>query len=78
LERAKEVLRALIHELSEAGLHNAAKYLPGAARYAFLYREVPDSTFYESAADQPYAIMATSPVQRQIDKINRRTDVGVQ
>lgn len=76
LEQTKKKLQDLINDLSEAGLHEGARYLAAAAPYAFLYREVPDGIFSDSREDQPFAIMATSPVERQMREINRRTDVG--
>ena len=76
LEQAKKEFQDLICDLSEAGLHEGARYLAAAAPYAFLYREAPDGTYSDSRDDQPFAIMATSPVERQMREINRRTDVG--
>lgn len=76
LEQTRKSLQNLIHDLSEAGLHEGARYLAAAAPYTFLYRRAPDDIYSDSREDQPFAIMATSPVERQMREINRRTDVG--
>lgn len=76
LEQSKKEFKDLIRDLSAAGLQEGTRYLAGAAAYAFLYREAPDGIFSESRSGEPFAIMATSPVERQMREINRRTDVG--
>ena len=77
LQETKYKLQGLIQELSQQGLNEAVAYLSGAARYAFTYREQPAGIFSDDRAHQPRAIRSTSPVERQMREINRRTDVGV-
>ena len=77
LQETKDKLRGLIDELSQQGLNDAVAYLAGAAPYAFTYREQPAGIFSDGPDQQPRAIRSTSPVERQMREINRRTDVGV-
>jgi len=66
----------LINQLRERGLSHGALYLEGAAPYLFTYREQPDGMFFDEERREPLAISTTSPVERQIREINRRTDLG--
>lgn len=77
LEKTKAELEGLIRELSQQGLNDVVAYLSRAAPYAFTYREHPTGIFSDDPARQPRAIRSTSPVERQMREINRRTDVGV-
>jgi len=70
-------LKELIRQLSEKGLHQGAAYLAAATPYAFTYREHPDGMFFDDRRLEPLAISSTSPAERQMREINRRTDVGV-
>ncbi|MFO7742113.1 MAG: hypothetical protein R6X31_07350, partial [Anaerolineae bacterium] len=45
--------------------------------YTFTYRERPVGIFSDDEGRHPQAIKSTSPAERQMREINRRTDVGV-
>jgi len=66
----------LITQLRQESLPHAAKYLDAAAPYVFTYREHPDGMFFNWRRPEPCAISSTSPLERQMREINRRTDVG--
>ena len=70
-------MESLITQLHQEGLTNAAGYLEAAAPYVFTYREQPDGMFFDDRRREPRAISSTSPLERQMREINRRTDVGV-
>jgi len=76
VKQSQRALQTLIHQLAEAGLHRAAEYLASAAPYAFTYREHPDGLFFDDRRFESLAISSTSPAERQMREINRRTDVG--
>jgi hypothetical protein len=77
LHETKVELNGMIRELSRQGRDEAVAYLAGAAPHAFTYRERPDGIFSDEAGRHSQAIKSTSPVERQMREINRRTDVGV-
>ena len=77
LQETKDELNRMTRELSQQGRDEAVAYLVGAAPHAFTYRERPDGIFSDEDGRQPQAIKSTSPVERQMREINRRTDVGV-
>lgn len=77
LQKSKEKLNELIQDLSEQGFHEGVTYLARAAPYVFTYREKPDGVFQDAETGESRAIRSTSPVERQMREINRRTDVGV-
>ena len=77
VQRSRTELKDLIAQLYQAGLSNAAGYLDAAALYVFTYREHPDGMFFDDRRLEPCAISSTSPIERQMREINRRTDVGV-
>lgn len=76
-QRSRTELESLIAHLSQKGLSNAAGYLETAAPYVFTYREHPDGMFFHERRLESWAISSTSPLERQMREINRRTDVGV-
>jgi len=76
VRRSGHELENLITQLRQEGLPHAAKYLDAAAPYAFTYREHPDGMFFDWRRLEPCAISSTSPLERQMREINRRTDVG--
>jgi len=75
--RSRSELDTLIDQLRREKLSNAAGYLKSAAPYAFTYRQHPDGMFFDEETLEVRAISSTSPLERQIREINRRTDVGV-
>ena len=77
VQRSRTELEGLITQLHRKGLSSAAGYLEAAAPYVFTYREHPDGMFFHERRLEPCAISATSPLERQIREINRRTDVGI-
>jgi len=77
VQRSRTELENLIAQLCQEGLSNAAGYLDAAAPYVFTYREHPDGMFFDDRRLEPCAISSTSPLERQMREINRRTDVGV-
>lgn len=76
VERSRAELQALIGQLRQEGFSHAAGYLDTAAPYVFTYREHPDGMFFDDRRLEPCAISSTSPLERQIREVNRRTDVG--
>ena len=74
--RARAEVKALILQLGELGLDHGAVYLAGAEPYLFTYRQQPDGMFFDERRQEPLAISSTSPVERHMREINRRTDVG--
>lgn len=76
VQRSRSELEDLITQLRQEGLSHAAKYLDAAAPYVFTYREHPDGMFFDWRRLEPCAISSTSPLERQMREINRRTDVG--
>jgi hypothetical protein len=77
LQETKAELNELIRELSQQGRDEAVAYLAGAAPHAFPYREQPVGILADDCAQQPHGIKSTSPVERPMREINRRTDLGV-
>jgi len=77
VQRSRTELEGLIAQLRQEGLSNAAGYLHAAVPYVFTYREHPDGMFFDDRRLEPCAISSTSPLERQIREINRRTDVGI-
>jgi hypothetical protein len=77
VQRSRTELEGLIAQLRQEGLSNAAGYLQAAAPYVFTYRQHPDGMFFDERRLEPRAISSTSPLERQMREINRRTDVGV-
>ena len=75
--RSRGEMKSLITQLHQEGLTNAAGYLEAAAPYVFTYREHPDGMFFDERRWESCAISSTSPLERQMREINRRTDVGV-
>ena len=76
LPQRRAALHVLIQQLRDHGLTNVAHYLEDAAPRVFAYREEPDGMFFDQQRQEPLAISSTSPVERQMREINRRTDVG--
>ncbi|NIN66524.1 MAG: hypothetical protein GTO63_17915 [Anaerolineae bacterium] len=76
LQRSREELADLVTQLHREGLSDAAGYLDAATPYVFTYREHPDGMFFDDRRLEPCAISSTSPLERQMREINRRTDVG--
>jgi hypothetical protein len=77
VSRSRTEMESLITQLHQEELTNAAGYLEAAAPYVFTYREHPDGMFFDDRRREPCAISSTSPLERQMREINRRTDVGV-
>jgi hypothetical protein len=75
--RSRAEMESLIAQLHQEGLANAARYLEAAAPHVFTYREQPDGMFFDDRRWESCAISSTSPLERQMREINRRTDVGV-
>jgi hypothetical protein len=73
---AGSLVKALTQQMRRLGLDHSATYLAAAEPYVFTYREQPDGMFFDERRQEPMAISATSPVERQMREINRRTDVG--
>jgi hypothetical protein len=76
LSQRRAALHALIQQVRDHGFTNAVHYLEGAESHLFAYREQPDGMFFDQQRQEPLAISSTSPVERQMREINRRTDVG--
>lgn len=76
VQETKAQLKDLIRRLSKEGLSHAATYLAAAVPHVFTYRERPDGILDEDSTTGSCAIRSTSPVERQMREINRRTDVG--
>lgn len=76
VSEARAHVKAMIQQLRHLGFDHGAVYLAGAEPYALTYREQPDGMFFDERRQEPLAISATSPVERQMREINRRTDVG--
>ena len=77
VQHSRGELKDLIAELRQENLLKAAGYLAAAEPYAFTYRKRPDGMFFDEQSLEPRAISSTSPLERQMREINRRTDVGV-
>jgi len=75
-QRSRTELESLMVQLRQEGLSQAAEYLYAAAPYVFTYREHPDGMFFDERRLEPCAINSTSPLERQIREINRRTAAG--
>ena len=76
VESSRRELKGLIVQLAQHNLKYAANYLKAAEPYAFAYRQHPDGMFFEESNGEARAICSTSPVEREIREINRRTDIG--
>jgi len=76
LSQRRAALHALIQQVRDRGFTHAVHYLEGAESHLFAYREQPDGMFFDQQRQEPLAISSTSPVERQMREINRRTDVG--
>lgn len=76
VQEAAALVEAITEQLRRLELDHSAVYLADAEPYLFTYREQPDGMFFDERRQEPLAISATSPVERQMREINRRTDVG--
>jgi hypothetical protein len=76
LSQRRAALHTLIQQVRDHGFTNAAHYLEDAESHLFAYREQPDGMFFDQQRQEPLAISSTSPVERQMREINRRTDLG--
>ena len=76
VSRTRSGVNTMIQQLGEQGYSHGARYLERAEPFLLTYLESPDGMFFDEARLQPCAIRATSPVERQMREINRRTDVG--
>ena len=77
LHQARAAYQALQDELYLEGLTHGASYLREAQPHAFTFREHPDGVFADrSWSETCQAILATSPLEREMREINRRTDNG--
>jgi len=77
VSQSQRAYDGLIRHLISEDLYHTAEYLALAAPNVFTYREHPDGLFFDDRRNEPLAISSTSPVERQMREINRRTDVGV-
>ena len=76
-KEAIRCLRKMIAQLRRRGGEHGAAYLESALEEVFTYRLHPEGFFHErenQALGQ--AMIATSPLERQMRELNRRTDVG--
>lgn len=76
LPRTRAGIKTVIQKLGEEGYSHGARYLERAEPNLLTYLQSPDGMFFDEPRLQPCAIRATSPVERQMREINRRTDVG--
>jgi hypothetical protein len=76
VSRTRARLHGLILRLQEDGYRHGARYLARAEPRVLTYRQQPDGMFFDEWRLRPCAICATSPVERQMRELNRRTDVG--
>lgn len=77
LPLAQTAYQALADELHLDGLEHAAAYLRAAQAEVFTYRQRPDGLFDDRAwSPDCQALLTTSPVEREMREINRRTDNG--
>jgi hypothetical protein len=77
LEQAQAAYQALSDELRLEGLDRGASYLCQAQADVFTFREHPHGLFADrSWFHASQALLATSPLEREMREINRRTDNG--
>lgn len=77
-QEAVRCLRKIIAQLRRRGGEHGAAYLESALEEVFTYHLHPEGIFNDrenQALGQ--AMIATSPIERQMRELNRRTDVGV-
>lgn len=75
--QAQAAYQALQDELLLEGLTRGAHYLRQALPHVFTFREHPDGLFTErSWSETCQALLATSPLEREMHEIDRRTDNG--
>ncbi|MFO7943593.1 MAG: transposase [Anaerolineales bacterium] len=77
LDQAKRAYQALVDELRLEGLKHGAKHLQEAQKNVFTFRKYPEGVFSErSSTKNSQAPLATSPLEREMREVNRRTDNG--
>jgi hypothetical protein len=77
LESGRAAYQALLDELRLEGLERGASYLQNAQAHAFTFRRHPEGLFTERPwVEGCQAPLATSPLEREMREINRRTDNG--
>lgn len=70
-------MRKIIAQLRRRGGQHGAAYLESALDETFTYRQHPEGLFHDrDNAALGHAMIATSPVERQMRELNRRTDIG--
>jgi hypothetical protein len=70
-------MRKIIAQLRRRGGEHGAAYLETALDETFTYRQHPEGLFHDRTnAALGQAMIATSPVERQMRELNRRTDIG--
>jgi len=75
VEQAQAAYQALQDELCLEGLAHAAYYLRDAQPHAFTFREHPEGIFAGRSWTQgSQALLGTSPLEREMREIDRRTD----
>lgn len=71
-------MRKIIAQLRRREGEHGAAYLEAALAETFTYRHHPEGLFHDrDNAALGHAMIATSPVERQMRELNRRTDIGV-
>jgi transposase-like protein len=77
LSQAKKAYQALVDELRLTGLKRGAQHLQEALKNVFTFRKYPEGFFTSrSSPANSQAPLATSPLEREMREINRRTDNG--
>jgi hypothetical protein len=77
VEQARAAYQALYDELCLEGLAHAACYLRDAQPHVFTFREHPEGIFIgRSWTTGGQALLGTSPLEREMREIDRRTDNG--
>ncbi len=77
VEQAQAAYQALQDELLLEGLTRGANYLREAQPHVFTFRQHPDGVFTERPwTETCQALLATSPLEREMREIDRRTDNG--
>lgn len=77
LNHTKRAYEALVDELRLAGLDHGAKNLQDAQDKVFTFRKYPKGIFSSRSSPKgSQAPLATSPLEREMREVNRRTDNG--
>jgi hypothetical protein len=77
INQAQEAYQELVDVLCQADLDHGAEHLQRAQANVFTFREHPQGVFSERPEPEDTdAALATSPLEREMREVNRRTDNG--